>query len=92
MASILIVDDEPENLELLEGILAPMGHLIRKAEGGREALQAVEEELPELILLDLMMPRVSGFSTSPSMAMVHGRIGSFAACEAMRFEAPKPVK
>jgi DNA-binding response OmpR family regulator len=61
MASILIVDDEPENLELLEGILAPTGHLIRKAEGGREALQAVEEELPELILLDLMMPRVSGF-------------------------------
>ncbi|HSD51853.1 MAG TPA: response regulator, partial [Candidatus Methylomirabilis sp.] len=61
MASILIVDDEPENLELLEAVLTPIGHSIRKARGGREALKAVEEELPEIILLDLMMPGVSGF-------------------------------
>jgi two-component system cell cycle response regulator len=61
MASILAVDDEPENLELLEAVLRPAGHTIRKATGGREALQAVEQEAPELILLDLMMPGVSGF-------------------------------
>lgn len=61
MASVLIVDDEPENLELLEAILTPAGHRVRKATGGREALQAVEQEVPELILLDLMMPGVSGF-------------------------------
>lgn len=61
MASILIVDDEPENLELLEAVLTPAGHTIREAGGGREALQAVEQEVPELILLDLMMPGVSGF-------------------------------
>lgn len=61
MASILIVDDEPENLELLEAVLTPAGHTIRTAGGGREALQAVEQETPELILLDLMMPGVSGF-------------------------------
>lgn len=61
MANILIVDDEPENLELLEAVLTPVGHSVRKARGGCEALQAVEEELPELIVLDLMMPGVSGF-------------------------------
>ena len=61
MPSILVVDDEPENLELLEGILAPAGHTIRKASDGRQALQAVEEDLPEVILLDLIMPGVSGF-------------------------------
>jgi two-component system sensor histidine kinase ChiS len=61
MASILIVDDEPENLELLEAVLAPTGHTIRSAGGGREALQAVQQERPDLILLDLMMPEVSGF-------------------------------
>lgn len=61
MPSILVVDDEPENLELLEGILAPAGHTIRKARDGRQALQAVEEDLPEVILLDLIMPGVSGF-------------------------------
>lgn len=61
MGSILVVDDEPSNLELLEGILAPAGHAVRTSRGGREALKAVEEELPDLILLDLMMPGVSGF-------------------------------
>ena len=61
MATILVVDDEPENLELLEGILAPAGHTIRAAGGGREALQAVEADPPDLILLDLMMPSVDGF-------------------------------
>jgi two-component system cell cycle response regulator len=61
MASILAVDDERENLELLEAVLTPAGHTVRKATGGREALQAVEQEAPELILLDLMMPGVSGF-------------------------------
>lgn len=61
MASILVADDEPENLELMEGILAPSGYTVRTAGGGREALKAVEQELPDLILLDLMMPTVSGF-------------------------------
>jgi two-component system cell cycle response regulator len=61
MASILVVDDEPQNLELLDGVLAPTGHTIRTAGGGREALQAVEADPPDLILLDLMMPGVGGF-------------------------------
>jgi CheY-like chemotaxis protein len=61
MATILVVDDEPENLELMEGVLGPTGHTIRTAGGGREALKAVENDLPDLILLDLMMPGVSGF-------------------------------
>lgn len=61
MASILVVDDEPENLELLEGVLSSTSHTVRTAGGGREALQAVEQEVPDLILLDLMMPGVSGF-------------------------------
>jgi DNA-binding NtrC family response regulator len=63
MASVLIVDDEPENLELLEAVLTPVAHSIRKAAGGREALQAVEQEAPELILLDLMMPGESVLAT-----------------------------
>jgi two-component system cell cycle response regulator len=61
MASIVAVDDERENLELLEAVLTPAGHTVRKVAGGREALQAIELEAPELILLDLMMPGVSGF-------------------------------
>lgn len=61
MPSILVVDDEPENRELLEGILTPAGYTVRTAGGGRQALQAVEEDPPDVILLDLVMPEVSGF-------------------------------
>ncbi len=61
MASILAVDDEPANLDLLEAILAPLGHTIRTASGAIPALQAVVDEQPDLILLDLMMPGMSGF-------------------------------
>lgn len=61
MASILIVDDEPANVDLLEALLAPTGHTIRTASGGLPALQMVKQEPPDLILLDLMMPGMSGF-------------------------------
>jgi two-component system cell cycle response regulator len=61
MPSILIVDDEPENLDLLEALLEPAGHTVRRATSGRDALQAVEQDSPDLIILDLMMPEVSGF-------------------------------
>jgi len=61
MASILLVDDDPENLELLEAILAPTAHQRRRALGGREALRAVQEQAPDLVLLDLLMAGVNGF-------------------------------
>lgn len=61
MPSILVVDDEPANLDLLEGVLSPAGYTVRAASSGLSALQAVKEDLPDLILLDLMMPGMSGF-------------------------------
>ena len=57
---VLIVDDEPVNLELLEAILAPDGYAIQWADDGMKALAAVAEQPPDLILLDLMMPGMSG--------------------------------
>jgi CheY-like chemotaxis protein len=61
MSTILIVDDEPANLDLLEALLTPTGHRIRTATGAIPALSEVKEERPDLILLDLMMPGMSGF-------------------------------
>lgn len=60
-ASILMVDDEVPNLDLLEALLLPQGYRLRRAKGGEEALAAVAAERPDLILLDVMMPRVDGF-------------------------------
>lgn len=60
-ASILVVDDNEQNLELLQAYLEGVGCQIRAARDGVEAVAAVETEQPDLILLDVMMPRMSGF-------------------------------
>lgn len=60
-ASILIVDDNDQNLELLEAYLEDLGCEIRTARDGIEAMGAVAAKRPDIILLDVMMPRMSGF-------------------------------
>jgi signal transduction histidine kinase/CheY-like chemotaxis protein len=59
--TLLAVDDEPASLDLLEGMLAPAGFTVLRAGGGFEGIELALERQPELILLDLMMPQVSGF-------------------------------
>jgi CheY-like chemotaxis protein len=63
-ASILIVDDNIQNLELLHAYLEDLGYDIRLAHDGLEALAAVEQRQPDVILLDVMMPRMSGYQCS----------------------------
>jgi len=58
---ILIVDDTPENLTVLRSILAKEGFRVRPALNGDLALKAVQAELPDLILLDIMMPEMDGY-------------------------------
>lgn len=60
-SSILVVDDNEQNLELIQAYLEDLGCRIRTARDGLEALKAVEAEHPDMILLDVMMPRMSGF-------------------------------
>ncbi len=60
-ASILVVDDHEQNLELLHAYLEDVGCRVRSARDGLLALQEVEAEAPDLIVLDVMMPRMSGF-------------------------------
>jgi CheY-like chemotaxis protein len=59
--SIFIVDDNPNNLSLLAGILRDGGYEVRIANSGRRALAAIRAEPPELVLLDINMPDLSGF-------------------------------
>jgi len=56
----LVVDDEPDLLDLLELNLGNEGYVIRKAGSGAEALAVVRGERPDLILLDVMLPDISG--------------------------------
>lgn len=58
--NILIVDDEPLNRLLLEKILGSAGYGILTAKSGAEALQVLQVILPDLILLDIMMPGMDG--------------------------------
>lgn len=58
---ILIVDDTPENLRLLSKMLIEEGYNVRKALNGQMALTAVEALVPDLILLDIMMPNMDGY-------------------------------
>lgn len=60
-ASILITDDEPNIVLSLEFVLQEEGYRVRVARDGQEALDALAAELPDLLLLDVMLPRVSGF-------------------------------
>ena len=59
--SILAVDDIPLNLLLVTKMLSRFNFKLRTASGGQQALDAVAEEKPDLILLDLMMPGIDGF-------------------------------
>jgi CheY-like chemotaxis protein len=58
---VLIVDDDAPTRELVRGILENEGYSVAEAENGRVALQHLQEETPQLILLDLMMPEMDGF-------------------------------
>jgi CheY-like chemotaxis protein/anti-sigma regulatory factor (Ser/Thr protein kinase) len=58
---VLVVDDEPANLDMVEALLKSAGFGVLTADGGRQGIEIAKSESPNLILLDLMMPDVSGF-------------------------------
>ena len=59
--TVLVVDDEEANREWLQGVLEPAGFAVTLASGGKEAIDLARSSLPDLVLLDLMMPEVTGF-------------------------------
>ncbi|MUG96052.1 response regulator [Scytonema sp. UIC 10036] len=58
---ILLIDDTPDNLRLLANMLELRGYVVRKSLNGRMALQAVQRDQPDLILLDINMPDMNGY-------------------------------
>jgi len=60
-AKILVVDDTPKNVKLLADLLSVKGYAVATASSGLEALVKVETEKPDLVLLDVVMPEMSGY-------------------------------
>jgi len=67
VALILVVDDEFSVAEVLESILVDVGHEVVTAANGRQGLERAEERTPDVVLLDFMMPILSGASMLKAM-------------------------
>lgn len=61
---LLVVDDSPDNLEILSTRLRFRGYAVETATGGREALERISRRPPDLVLLDVMMPDLDGFEVT----------------------------
>jgi adenylate cyclase len=58
---VLVVDDLPQNVRLLDAVLSPRGYEVRSAGSGEEALAALRGDPPDLVLLDILMPGMDGY-------------------------------
>jgi CheY-like chemotaxis protein len=59
---VLVVDDEPNSLKLAHAVFAAAGYEVSTADGALAALAQIEDDQPDLILLDLMLPEIDGVS------------------------------
>ena len=69
---LLVVDDNEMNRDLLSRRLSKKGYLVQTAEGGREALDVIEDEAFDLVLLDIMMPGMDGMEVLERIRVDHG--------------------
>ncbi len=75
-ALVLVVDDNEDNLRIISEILRTRGYSVRLAQDGATALRSLEEERPDIVLLDVMMPEMDGIQvldrirTNPKLAAV----------------------
>ena len=70
---ILLVDDDPDLVEILRILLEDRGYSVRCARNGREALESVAEERPAVILLDMLMPVMDGWRCAREVRARYGR-------------------
>jgi CheY-like chemotaxis protein len=71
---ILVVDDSDNNLYLLEEVLQEYDYSVITARGGKEAVDQITNEFPDLILLDIMMPDYSGYDVLEYLTGINNQI------------------
>jgi twitching motility two-component system response regulator PilH len=64
MARVLIVDDSPSQLLGLQRVVEKLGHVVLTAEDGAAGVEAAKREMPDLILMDVVMPNLNGFQAT----------------------------
>jgi CheY-like chemotaxis protein len=74
MARILVADDAPAVLDVLDDILTLEGHQVIRATSGQEALRRFEESPPELAVIDIMMPDMDGLVVLDAIRRVSGEL------------------
>ncbi len=72
MPRVLVVDDDPNTVEMLAKALTLFGHQAERAFSGEEALDQTGRRLPEVVLLDLMMPGIDGYETLRRLRVLPG--------------------
>lgn len=68
MAKVLIVDDSPAQVFTLKNLIENWGHVTISAESGDQALQMAKKEVPDVILMDVVMPGMSGFQATRKLS------------------------
>jgi len=61
---ILVVEDQPDNRQIIRDILRPTGYEIVEAEDGQQALETIAKQRPDLILMDIQLPITDGYSAT----------------------------
>ncbi|MEY3870459.1 MAG: hypothetical protein RLZZ338_4353 [Cyanobacteriota bacterium] len=69
MSTILVVDDQHSQREMIVDLLKRNGFTVSQASGGAEALETIETQTPDLIILDIVMPDVNGFEVCRRVKM-----------------------
>jgi two-component system, cell cycle response regulator DivK len=67
MSQILIAEDKPSSRELIRILLEANGHIVHESSDGEEALQKARQYLPDLIILDLQMPKLDGWGVAAEL-------------------------
>ncbi len=75
MPRVLIVDDEPDAVEVLRAFLTAKGYEVLAASNGEDALRRVKEDRPHLILLDARMPKMNGLDVLRQVRQVDHEVG-----------------
>ncbi|MFZ2853349.1 MAG: response regulator [Rhodocyclaceae bacterium] len=67
MARILVIDDSPQNLELMSYLLQAFGHVVWRAADGEQGVETARREVPDLIVCDIHLPKMDGYAVASQL-------------------------